>query len=67
MGNYHAQFLGGLGAAMPPGYLVSADIWFYCKVSPPADTRDNDLLNPIYLFINIKYAIPPDLKLVCNP
>ena len=32
-----------------------------------ADTRDNDLLNPIYLFINIKYAIPPDLKLVCNP
>jgi hypothetical protein len=22
MGNYHAQFLGGLGAAMPPGYPV---------------------------------------------
>ena len=32
-----------------------------------ADTRDNDLLNSIYLFINIKYAIPPDLKLACNP
>jgi hypothetical protein len=24
MGNYHAQFLGGLGAAMPPGYPVMA-------------------------------------------
>ena len=32
MGNYHAQFLGGLGAAMPPGYPVLADIWFSGKI-----------------------------------
>jgi hypothetical protein len=24
----HARFLGGLGAVMPPGYPVLADIWF---------------------------------------
>jgi hypothetical protein len=48
MGNYHAQFLGGLGSAMTPGYPVLAilhvfsinrnrgDIWFFigdiCKI-----------------------------------
>ncbi len=28
MGDYHAQFLGGLGPAMAPGYPVLVDIWF---------------------------------------
>jgi len=31
MGNYHAQFLGGLGAAMPPGYPVFCDIYIFSK------------------------------------
>jgi hypothetical protein len=33
MGNYHAQFLGGLGPAMAPGYPVFSNIWFFGKIS----------------------------------
>jgi hypothetical protein len=36
MGNHHAQFVGGLGAAMPPGYPVRGDIWF----SVPEQTKE---------------------------
>jgi hypothetical protein len=31
MGDYHAGFLGGLGAAMPPGYPVFDDSWLKVK------------------------------------
>ena len=33
MGNYHAQFLGGLGSAMTPGYPVFANFCDYIIVS----------------------------------
>jgi len=56
MGNYHAQFLGGLGAVMPPGYPVFCDIWFSGK------SICNSLLNEnlkIFYFLKIPLKLKP--------
>ena len=42
MGNYHAQFLGGLGAAMLPGYPVRPIFGLCHTISPPGRSIDND-------------------------
>ena len=49
-------------------WITTRLIFGFCHtISPPVETPNNDWLNPIDLFINIRYAISPDLKRFCNP
>ena len=58
-----SQLLAGCGLSQWITTWVIFGFWH--TISPPARTPNNDWLNPIYLFINIEYAIPPDLKRFC--
>jgi hypothetical protein len=59
-----SQLLDGCGLSQ---YITIAWYLVFCHtISPPAETPNNDWLNPYDLGIDVKYPVPPDLNLFYN-